>query len=83
MRINKLILSLLLFIALVPAVQSAQIADAMQAGDFSQVQRLIREGLDVNEPQIDGATALLWAAQWNDVQSARLLRQSYACRTEH
>ena len=73
MRTNKLILSLLLSISLVPAVQSAEIADAMEAGDFSRLQTLIREGLDVNEPQVDGATALLWAAQWNDLQAARLL----------
>ena len=52
---------------------ASEIANAMQAGDFSIVQQLIREEVDVNEPQVDGATALHWASQWNDVQSARAL----------
>ena len=70
----SLTLSLLLagLVAMLPA-HASDLANAMQAGDFSRVQTLVREGADVNEPQIDGATALHWAAQWNDVQSARLL----------
>ena len=55
------------------SVQASEIADAMESGDFSQVQVLIRQGDDVNEPQVDGATALHWASQWNDVRSAELL----------
>ena len=61
--------------ALVAALplHASEIADAMQRGDFTQVQTLIGEGVDVNEPQVDGATALHWASQWNDVESASRL----------
>lgn len=52
---------------------ASDIANAMQAGDFSRVQQMISEGADVNEPQVDGAIALHWASQWNDVESARQL----------
>lgn len=76
----KSILSIKLFLvgtvlSLLPigVVQASDIADAMEAGDFTRVQELIREGVDVNEPQVDGATALHWASQWNDEQSARQL----------
>jgi ankyrin repeat protein len=74
MRLSKLSITVLipLLIAAFP-LQASDIADAMESGDFSRVQELIREGVDVNEPQVDGATALHWASQWNDVQSARQL----------
>ena len=74
MRLSNLLKTILLslFVAVFP-VQASDIADAMEAGDFSSVQELIRDGVDVNEPQVDGATALHWASQWNDVQSARQL----------
>ena len=59
-------------------VQAAEIADAMQAGNFDQVQALLAAGADANERQVDGATALHWAAQWNDTESARLLIEAGA-----
>jgi ankyrin repeat protein len=34
---------------------------------------LLREHADVNAPQRDGATALHWAAHWDDLETARLL----------
>jgi uncharacterized protein len=74
MRLSNFLKTVLLsLIVAVFPVQASDIADAMEAGDFSRVQELIREGVDVNEPQVDGATALHWASQWNDVQSARQL----------
>ena len=54
MRTNKLILSLLLSIALVPAVQSAQIADAMEAGDFSRYRLLLERALMSMNPRLMG-----------------------------
>lgn len=54
-------------------VAASDIADAMQQGDFTVVRNLINEGVDVNEPQVDGATALHWASQWDDVRTARML----------
>lgn len=61
------------FMGLSLVSHASDIANAMQAGDFSRVQQMISEGADVNEPQVDGAIALHWASQWNDVESARQL----------
>src|SRR5215469_7611590 len=45
---------------------SAAIADAAKRADIARVQSLLKQGLDVNAPQVDGTTALHWAAQLND-----------------
>ena len=50
-----------------------RVADAMKRQDASAVQMLVAAGADVNAPQRDGATALHWAAYWDDVPSASLL----------
>ena len=39
---------------------------------------LIEQGVDVNVPQADGATALHWAAHWDDLGTATLLLESGA-----
>jgi ankyrin repeat protein len=51
----------------------SRIADAAMSGDTAAVQRLIRQKLDVNAPQPDGATALHWAVYRNDAAMADLL----------
>ena len=43
-----------------------QLADAAKSGDWTTVGMLLDRGLDVNAPQGDGATALHWAAHWNE-----------------
>jgi ankyrin repeat protein len=50
-----------------------RLADAARRRDIKTVQRLIKEGVDANTPQGDGATALHWAAHWDDVALADLL----------
>ena len=48
---------------------------AAQTEDTAAVRALLDEGVDVNAARADGVTALLWAAHWNDLDSAaRLLR---------
>jgi uncharacterized protein len=42
------------------------VADAAMRGELSKVRTLITQGLDVNEPQGDGMTALHWAADRGD-----------------
>ena len=44
----------------------APVADAAMRGDAESVQRLLREGADVNAPRNDGMTALHWAAMNDD-----------------
>jgi ankyrin repeat protein len=49
------------------------VADAAKKGDRAAVRSLIVAHADVNAPQVDGATALLWAAYLDDVDMAKML----------
>ena len=73
MRTIKLIAPWMVCLLLPLSLQGSEIADAMEDGDDTRVNELIQEGVDVNEAQIDGATALHWAAQWDDMRTARRL----------
>jgi ankyrin repeat protein len=55
-----------------------RVADAMKRQDAQTVQALVAAAADVNAPQPDGATALHWAAYWDDVPSAQLLIRAKA-----
>ncbi len=67
------ILSLIMLPIFSCSLYASAIADAAQQQDTAAVQLLLTSGVDVNEPQNDGATALLWAAQWDDLATAQLL----------
>jgi ankyrin repeat protein len=47
------------------------VAEAARAGDVVAVRGLIANGENVNETQVDGSTALLWAAYHADVNMTR------------
>ena len=47
--------------------------DAAKAKDWETVGTLVRQAVDVNSAQPDGATALHWAAYWNDPTALNLL----------
>ena len=47
--------------------------EAVKNRDTAAVQALVSQRVDVNIPQADGATALHWAAHWDDVEVADLL----------
>jgi serine/threonine-protein phosphatase 6 regulatory ankyrin repeat subunit B len=59
------------------AVQAASgaspLADAVMYGDDAGARALLRLPVNVNEPQVDGATALHWAVFRDDVELVRLL----------
>jgi ankyrin repeat protein len=59
------------------AAGTSPIADAAMRHDLARVRALIGTA-DVNAPQADGATALHWAAQWDDVAMARALLKAGA-----
>ena len=68
----------LCFIVLLSGVAAAnaavsQVADAAMNGDRTSVRNLIGQKVDVNAAQIDGTTALHWAVQANDIETAELL----------
>ena len=52
--------------------------DAVKSGDLARVEQLLSEGVDVETPQGDGATALHWAAHRDNRQLATLLLQAGA-----
>ena len=51
----------------------SQVADAAMNGDRTAVRNLIGQNVSVNAAQIDGTTALHWAVQANDIETAELL----------
>jgi ankyrin repeat protein len=56
----------------------SQVADAVEHRDSAALRALLAKHVDVNAPQVDGATALLWAAHLSDVETAKLLLASGA-----
>ncbi len=55
-----------------------KLLDATRSDDTSSVARLVRDGADVNACELDGATALSWAAVRSNVESAELLLKAGA-----
>lgn len=54
----------------VAAEPNRRVADAARARDVKALTAMIRQKADVNVPQSDGATALHWAAHWDDAAMA-------------
>src|SRR5580700_8437859 len=50
-----------------------ELADAVKRSDKEAVRFLLKNHAGVNIPQADGATALAWAAHWDDLETADLL----------
>jgi ankyrin repeat protein len=50
-----------------------RLVDAMAERNTALVRTLLGEGVDVNNTRADGATALLWAAHWDDADAAKRL----------
>lgn len=61
------------FAVVINAQSAAQLATAAQNGDREAVRALLKKGVDVNEAQGDGTTALHWAAMKGDAEMARML----------
>ncbi len=55
------------------AQQTTSVAKAAMDGDREGVRALLKKGLDVNEAQGDGTTALHWAAMKGDADLAQML----------
>ena len=60
------------------AAADAPLADAMEKMDRSAVRALLQRRADVNAPQVDGMTALHWAAYQDDFESVELLLRAGA-----
>jgi uncharacterized protein len=59
--------------ALAVASGDLRLVEAVKEKNKEAVRSLLEEKIDVNVVQGDGATALMWAAHWNDTETADLL----------
>ena len=50
-----------------------RLVEAVRNQDQQQVRALLNQHADVNARSSDGSTALLWAAHWNDLETAGML----------
>ncbi|MDE2907112.1 MAG: ankyrin repeat domain-containing protein [Acidobacteriota bacterium] len=55
-----------------------QMVDAAKDRDWATVDSLLDRGVDADTPQGDGATALHWAAHWNDLRTVDRLIEAGA-----
>ncbi|OFW41270.1 MAG: hypothetical protein A3J28_18040 [Acidobacteria bacterium RIFCSPLOWO2_12_FULL_60_22] len=67
------ILSLLSVASLAAAGGDLRLVEAVKNKDQRTVRSLLQEHVNVDTPQADGATALAWAAHWDDLETADLL----------
>ena len=76
----KKLVSLIVFLVSVLPVLAAgsDVADAAMRGKKDALRSLIQQKADVNLPQIDGTTALMWAVRGDDLESADLLLKAGA-----
>ena len=56
----------------------ARLADAVKNRDKASVRSLLTQRVDVNAPDVEGMTALHWAAHWDDLDTAKLLLRAGA-----
>jgi ankyrin repeat protein len=73
MRISNIWIIGILLTTVGVAAASESLVDAAKRRDSSTVRLLVRQHADVNATQPDGATALHWAAHWDDVAMAQVL----------
>jgi uncharacterized protein len=77
-RIGGLVLLVLGLSGAALGAERATLADAVEQRDQARVRTLLEKGVDVNESQVDGTTALHWAAYQGDAETAGLLLRAGA-----
>jgi ankyrin repeat protein len=70
---GTLLLTLLIVAGTAAAGDDRRVVEAARNQDWQAVRALVARRVDVNVRSEDGATALLWAAHWNDLDTADLL----------
>jgi ankyrin repeat protein len=77
-RMRVLVVMASLLSSAVLRAADLRLVDAVRNQDQAAVRSLLREGVDVNAAQPDGATALAWAAHRDDLETADLLIRAKA-----
>ena len=79
-RPPSLIAVLLLLLVAASGISAAEsrLADAAEKSDHETVRTLLKKRVDLNAPQVDGMTALHWAAHLDDLETAKLLLKAGA-----
>ena len=78
-RVHMVVPVLLLTASLAAAAGAdLRLVNAAAEQDREAVIALLGEGVDVNTPRADGATALLWATHWDDLATVDLLLRAGA-----
>ena len=72
-RIARLFILLCGLAGAAVAAKDPTLADAAEQGNGALIRTLLDGGADVNAPQVDGMTALHWAAYHDDAETAGLL----------
>jgi ankyrin repeat protein len=67
------VLSLFFVAGLFAAGPDTRLADAARKADRAAIRALLQQHADVNAPQVDGATALHWAAYQDDLETVQML----------
>lgn len=81
MRVKSLggwIVPLLAVTSLGAAGREVPLVEAVKAADTAAVRALLAQPVDVNTPEVDGTTALHWAAYKGDLETAQLLLRAGA-----
>ena len=68
-----LMVPMLSMATLIAAGSDAPLADAAERMDRASIRTLLQQPIDVNAPQVDGMTALHWAAYQDDLETVELL----------
>ena len=63
---------------LAAATGDVRLVDAVKKRDATAVRSMLRQRVNVNTPDVEGMTALHWAAHWNDLETVRLLLRAGA-----
>ena len=77
-RAARLLLLLILASFVTAAAGRPSIIEAVRKGDKDALRALLQKGVNVNEAEADGATALHWASYRDDLQSADALLKAGA-----
>src|SRR5258705_10466997 len=78
--LRSVIVLVILFFVSVPRLLATQspLADAAEKSDRATIRTLLKQHADVNAAQADGMTALHWAADLDDLETAKVLAAAKA-----